>query len=105
VQSAAPLSWRSSGFRGSDGRSAILPNEWQTRRVEAATVVALTPYLRREIRGASRPAAKLVELKKVSSSWDQRSFIEKGGGATMPRSDKPNSAVADACAEELGKVT
>jgi hypothetical protein len=44
----------------------------------------------------------LVDFKKVSSSWDRRAIIEKGGWATMPGSDAPNSAVASACADELG---
>jgi len=50
-------------------------------------------------------ATKLTELKKISSSWDQRSFIEKGGWATTPGSAAPNSDVASACAEKLGKAT
>jgi hypothetical protein len=43
----------------------------------------------------------LIEFKKVSSSWDRRSFIEKGGWATMAGTDAPNSAVVTACAERL----
>ena len=74
-------------------------------RAEAATVLALTPVCIARFEAQSDVAAKLAEFKKVTSSWDQRSFIEKGGWATMPGSDTPNSAVANACAEQLGKVT
>jgi hypothetical protein len=74
-------------------------------RSETATVAALTPVCVARFQAQVDAAVKLAEFKKVSSSWDQRSFIEKGGWATMPGSDTPNSAVANACAEKLGKVT
>jgi len=34
----------------------------------------------------------------------QGSFVEKGGWATTPGSDKTNSAVAQACATMLGNL-
>jgi hypothetical protein len=49
-------------------------------------------------------AAKLVAFNKAPS-WDRRSLIEKGGWATFPGTDKPNSAVVSACAEKLGSST
>ena len=45
-------------------------------RAEAATVVALTPFCVARFESQADAAAKLVEFKKVSSSWGQRSFIE-----------------------------
>jgi len=74
-------------------------------RADAATVAALTPVCVARFEAQADAAAKLTEFKKVSTSWDQRSFIEKGGWATMPGSDAPNAAVAGACADKLGKVT
>jgi hypothetical protein len=44
----------------------------------------------------------LTEFNKASW-WDRRLIIEKGGWATMPGTDTPNSAVAAACAERLGR--
>jgi len=44
-----------------------------------------------------------VELKKVST-YQQGSFIEKGGWATLPGSDNANSAVARQCAEMLSTL-
>jgi len=52
---------------------------------------------------AAGAVANLVELRKVSS-WQQSSFIEKGGWATLPGSDMANSAVAQACANMLGNL-
>jgi hypothetical protein len=74
-------------------------------RAEAATVLALTPVCVARFEAQADVKTKLAEFRKVTASWDQRTFIEKGGWATLPGSDTPNSAVADACAEKLGKVT
>jgi hypothetical protein len=38
-----------------------------------------------------------------ASWWDRRLIIEKGGWATVPGTDTPNSAVATACAERHGR--
>lgn len=74
-------------------------------RAESAIILALTPVCVARFEAQADVKAKMAEFKKVTASWDQRSYIEKGGWATPPGSDTPNSAVADACAEKLGKVT
>jgi hypothetical protein len=71
---------------------------------EAAVVVALTPVCVSRFEAQADATTKLADLKRVSS-WDQSSLIEKGGWATAPGSDTPNSEVARACAEKLGKAT
>jgi hypothetical protein len=71
-------------------------------RAQTAVVSALAPICVENFRHQADSAAKLVDFKKVSSSWDRRAIIEKGGWATMPGSDAPNSAVASACADQLG---
>jgi hypothetical protein len=76
-----------------------------TQRAETAVVGALTPICVERFQLQTDAAAKLVAFNKVPSSWDRRSFIEKGGWATMPGSSTPNSAVATACAEKLGSLT
>jgi hypothetical protein len=74
-------------------------------RAEAATVAALAPVCVARFEAQADAPTRLTELRKILTSWDQASFIEKGGWATTPGSDKPNSAVAGACAQILGKVT
>jgi hypothetical protein len=74
-------------------------------RAETAVVDALTPVCVARFEAQADAATKLTELKKISTSWDQRSFIEKGGWATTPGSGSPNSGVASACAQALGKAT
>jgi hypothetical protein len=74
-------------------------------RADAAVVDALTPVCVAGFEGQTDAAAKLAEFKKISTSWDQSSFVEKGGWATIPGSKTPNSDVARACAQKLGKAT
>ena len=76
-----------------------------TQRAAAAVVAALAPICVEKFQQQTDAVAKLVAFNNVSSSWDRRSLIEKGGWATMPGSDAPNSAVASACAEKLGSLT
>ena len=71
-------------------------------RAQTAVVGVLTPICVERFQHQADAATKMIEFKKVSSSWDRRSFIEKGGWATMPGTDAPNSAVVTACAERLG---
>jgi hypothetical protein len=71
-------------------------------RAQIAVVSALAPICVENFRHQANSSTKLVEFKKVSSSWDRRAIIEKGGWATMPGSDAPDSAVVSACAEQLG---
>jgi hypothetical protein len=40
-------------------------------------------------------------LNKISYGWDRKKFIEKGGWAIMPCSEKADATVAKACAETL----
>ena len=74
------------------------------QRAEAAVVAVLAPICVEKFQNQTDAPAKLVEFNKISS-WNRRSVIEKGGWATMPGSDAPNSAVASACAEKLGSLT
>ena len=76
-----------------------------TQRAETAVVAALAPICVEKFQQQTDAAAKLVAFNKVSSSWDRRSLIEKGGWATMPGRSTPDSAVASACAEKLGSLT
>ena len=76
-----------------------------TQRAETAVVAALAPICVERFQQQTDAAAKLVAFNKVSSSWDRRAVIEKGGWATMPGSSTPNSAVASPCAEKLGSLT
>ncbi len=74
--------------------------EMAEKSATAAVVTALAPICVDKFQHAVDAKTNLVELLKVSS-WQQGSFIEKGGWATLPGSDPANSAVAQACANLL----
>jgi len=66
----------------------------------AAVVQALAPICVDRFQRTAEAPANLVELKKVSS-WQQDTFIEKGGWATFPGMTSPERGVAQACANLL----
>jgi len=72
-------------------------------RAQTAVVGVLAPMCVEKFQHQADAPAKLIEFNKVSS-WNRRSVIERGGWATMPGADTPNSAVATACAERLGSL-
>lgn len=65
---------------------------------------ALAPICFSQFNQQPGAEGKLVELKQIKSSYEQASFIEKSGAATMPGSDKMLKGVSQACAELLTKV-
>ena len=93
------------GFSGLGWTLGSTAEKMAIARADAATVAALTPVCVARFGAQADATAKLTEFKKISTSWDQRSFIEKGGWANTPGSDQPNTSVAGACAEILGKMT
>jgi hypothetical protein len=77
--------------------------EMAEKSAGAAVVSALAPICVDKFQHAAGAVANLAELRKVSS-WQQGSFVEKGGWATLPGSDSANSAVAQACAKMLDNL-
>ena len=73
------------------------------RSTTSAVISALSPICVDKFQHSAEAATNMVELKKVAS-YQQGSFIEKGGWATLPGGEGANSAVARACAEMLGNL-
>ena len=71
-------------------------------RAQTAVVDVLAPICVERFQQQADAPAKLTEFNKASW-WDRRLIIEKGGWATVPGTDTPNSTVATACAERLGR--
>ena len=67
--------------------------------VEIAKVLAPICFLQFQQQPDS--AAKLVELKGLTGSYQQASSVEKSGAAMMPGADKPLKGVSQACANLL----
>jgi hypothetical protein len=72
-------------------------------RAQSAVVEALAPICVDKFQQQADAPAKLAEFRKVSSSWDRRSIIEKSGWATIAGSNTPHSALATACADQLAR--
>jgi hypothetical protein len=68
-----------------------------------AMVAAIAPICVDQFQRSPDATNNMVELKKVSS-WQQASFVEKGGWAVMPGSKAPESGVSQACASLLGSL-
>src|SRR5260370_23163574 len=66
-------------------------------QAQNAVVAVLAPICVEKFQHQADAATKLVEFKKVSSSWDRRSIIEKGGWATMAGNQSPNPAPVYPC--------
>jgi len=73
------------------------------KSVSTALVSALSPICVDKFQHSAEATANLAEFKKVNS-WQQGSYIEKGGWATMPGGDTADVAVAQACATMLGNL-
>jgi hypothetical protein len=73
------------------------------RDVKDATIAALAPICVDKFQSNADAATNMSTLKKISP-WQQASFIEKGGWATMPGATSSDIGVAQACAELLGHV-
>ena len=73
------------------------------RSSTTAVVAALSPICVDKFQHSAEAAVNLVELKKVST-YQQSTFIEKGGWATLPGNTSANSSVAQACADMLSSL-
>jgi len=63
----------------------------------AAVVAVLAPICVNQFQRSVGASVRQAQLQKIDS-WQQGSFVEKAGWATMPGSPAPDSAVAKACA-------
>jgi hypothetical protein len=72
--------------------------EMRAKQSAAAAVVAvLAPICVDQFQRCVGASAKHAELQKMSA-WQQGSYVQKAGWATMPGSTTPDLAVAKACA-------
>jgi hypothetical protein len=72
-------------------------------QASSAVVAALAPICVAQFQSAADAPSQLALMKKVST-WDQGSFIEKGGWDKMPGSKSADDGVARACANMLDNL-
>lgn len=70
------------------------------KQAKSATVAALAPICAARFQAESDFDAKLSELNDTRA-YQRSTFIEKGGWATMPGSEKGDRDVAKACADMI----
>ena len=69
----------------------------------SAVIAVLAPICVDKFQRSVDAPSALAEFKRLAS-YQQGSFVEKGGWATLPGSDTANYAVAQACASMLGAL-
>lgn len=70
------------------------------KNADSAVVAVLAPICVRQFNAQTDAVTKVAELTKLPT-YEQASFVEKGGWATMPGSDTPIVGVARSCATIL----
>ena len=78
--------------------------EMADRQSNAAVLAALTPICVAQFKTAGQAQIHLAVMGKEDSA-ERGAYVAHQGWATMPGSSAPISAVANACAEQLVKLT
>jgi alpha/beta superfamily hydrolase len=73
-------------------------------RANTAVVAALTPICVEKFLHNSDAKANLAVLQKISTTWEQGDYLQKGGWATRPEATSPDYQLARACAEKLAQA-
>jgi len=89
------------GFTWGGWMTTSAANKLADQRADTAVVAILTPICVEKFQQNGDAIANLATLKKISSSWEQGNFVEKGGWATRPGASSPDYVLARACAEKL----
>jgi hypothetical protein len=92
------------GFKWGGWTTGGSAEQMASKRAESAVVMALAPICVHNFRLQADAGTQLESLLKLAN-YDRRTFVEKGGWATPIDAKDPNSAVASACADALGKLT
>jgi len=71
---------------------------------DQAVVAALGDICVYQFNNQANASSRLAALKELAS-YKQASFVEEGGWATMPGSDKPINGVARNCAGQLASAS
>jgi hypothetical protein len=102
IGGAAGLAFVGFAFGGwvTGGKAA----EMARQQTDKAVVAALAPICVDKFRHSKDVEANTGKLNAISYSWEKGTYISKGGWATLPGGDEPNSGVAQACAEMLSNL-
>lgn len=76
-------------------------DEMARDRANTAVAEALAPVCSAKFFAHSDAPAKLADLKKLTSDYEQRNFVEKGGWAIAAVSDAPNYRLVSECTKRI----
>jgi hypothetical protein len=89
------------GFSWGGWMTGSSVNELAAERADTAVVAALTPICVEKFLQNSDAKANLAVLQKISTSWEQGDYLQKGGWVTQPGATSSDYHLARACAEKL----
>ena len=93
------------GFSWGGWMTGSAANKLAAERADTAVVAALTPICVEKFLQNSDAKANLAVLQKISTSWEQGDYLQKGGWATQPGATSSDYHLARACAEKLVQAT
>ena len=93
------------GFSWGGWMTDSAANKLAADRADTAVVAALTPICVEKFLQNSDAKANLAVLQKISTSWEQGDYLQKGGWATQPGATSSDYHLARACAEKLVQAT
>ena len=91
------------GFAWGGWMTASGAQRLASEQSSADVIAALVPVCLEKSKGDPLAGKKLAELKTLSSSWEQRDAVIRGGWASIGGGEA-NGDVAEACAAHLVKV-
>jgi alpha/beta superfamily hydrolase len=91
------------GFSWGGWTTSSTADRLAMERSTAAVTAALVPVCLEKSKADPAAPKKLVALKALTSSYEQRDAVVQGGWATIGKGEA-NRDVAEACASELMKV-
>jgi hypothetical protein len=93
------------GFSYGGWMTAGKATEMAQRQADSAIVAVLAPICVDNFRHADNAGGNLTKLKAINYASEKETFVAQGGWATFPGNNEPRSAVAQACAEILGRIS
>ncbi|MFQ5849356.1 MAG: hypothetical protein ACE5JU_02060 [Candidatus Binatia bacterium] len=92
------------GFQWGGWVTSGTAQEMAEEKAADAVVDRLAPICVAQFNRDPEKDRKLKQLKETDS-WQRTDYVEKQGWATMPGEKKPDSKVADECADQIMKIS
>jgi len=91
------------GFSWGGWMTGGAANRLAAEQADTAVVAALTPICVEKFLQDNNAKTNLAALRKISSTWEQGEYLQKGGWVTQPGATSSDYHLARACAEKLAQ--